>query len=131
MWISKEGDVRKQEFLDAAIDVFSEIGYERATINDILKKVGVTKGSFYYYFKSKEDVLKAAASRQAEILIGIIRNVSDSEEETLNKINSIVHKILEYRMDNAEKKLKVFSLMQNEGNAYLAFKIFQNVILEN
>jgi len=56
MRISKDGDIRKQELLDAALQLFYEKGYEKTSVNDIIEKVGVSKGAFYYYFKSKEEV---------------------------------------------------------------------------
>jgi AcrR family transcriptional regulator len=57
MRIVKEPEVRKAEILDAAEKLFIEKSYERASVNDIIKSVGLSKGAFYYYFKSKEEVL--------------------------------------------------------------------------
>ncbi|GHH27690.1 ScbR family autoregulator-binding transcription factor [Streptomyces lanatus] len=42
--------------LEAAATVFDELGYEAATISEILKRAGVTKGAFYFHFPSKEDL---------------------------------------------------------------------------
>lgn len=55
----KEGEVRKREILVAARGLFINKGYEQTSINDILKIVDIAKGTFYYYFKSKEEVLEA------------------------------------------------------------------------
>jgi AcrR family transcriptional regulator len=55
--ISKEHDERLTEFLDTARQLFFEKGYEKTSVNDIIEKVGVAKGTFYHYFKSKEDLL--------------------------------------------------------------------------
>ena len=65
----KEPEVRKNEILDAAEKLFSAKGYEAATVNDILAAVNIAKGTFYYYFKSKEDVLDALVDRR--ILLGV------------------------------------------------------------
>ena len=59
MRISKEYDERKNEILDTAERLFHTKGYEKTTINDILKEVNIAKGTFYYYFKSKEEVMDA------------------------------------------------------------------------
>jgi AcrR family transcriptional regulator len=48
---------REAEVLDAAIEVFYQRGYDAATIQDVADKVGVLKGSLYYYIDSKEDLL--------------------------------------------------------------------------
>jgi len=55
--ITKEYHVRKNELLDTAQELFFTQGYEQTTVETIIQKVGVSKGTFYYYFKSKEDLL--------------------------------------------------------------------------
>ena len=55
----KEGEVRRAEILDTARELFIKKGYEQTSINDILKIVDIAKGTFYYYFDSKEEVLMA------------------------------------------------------------------------
>ena len=46
----------KQELINAAITEFSEKGYEQASLNNILKEAGISKGTFYYHFKHKEEL---------------------------------------------------------------------------
>jgi len=57
--ISKAPDERRQELLDAARDLFVEKGYEQTSVSDVVAKVGVAQGTFYWYFQSKEEVLLA------------------------------------------------------------------------
>jgi AcrR family transcriptional regulator len=64
MRIVKEPAARKQEILDEAEHLFAAKGYGAATVNDILDAVHIAKGTFYYYFKSKEDVLDALIERR-------------------------------------------------------------------
>lgn len=59
MRIVKDPEERRQEIIDTAKRLFITKGYEKTSINDILKSVGIAKGTFYYYFASKEDVLEA------------------------------------------------------------------------
>lgn len=59
MKIIKEGEVRRQEILIAARELFIKKGYEQTSVNDILKIVNIAKGTFYYYFTSKGEVLEA------------------------------------------------------------------------
>jgi len=51
-------DERPREILDAALSVFSEKGFAEARVDDIAKAAGVTKGTVYLYFDSKEAVFK-------------------------------------------------------------------------
>ena len=58
--VSKE---RKQQILDAAEDVFTRKGLDNARMDDIAKRTGLSKGSLYWYFKSKDDLIIAILDR--------------------------------------------------------------------
>ncbi len=45
---------RKQELLAAALEEFTKNSYENASLNDIIKKAGISKGTFYYHFQDKQ-----------------------------------------------------------------------------
>lgn len=47
----------KTQLLASAMRLFRESGYDRITIDDICKSVGITRGAFYYHFRSKEELL--------------------------------------------------------------------------
>jgi AcrR family transcriptional regulator len=55
----------RQAILDAARKVFGELGYETATVRDIIRRTGLAAGTFYNYFKSKDEVYLALASEGA------------------------------------------------------------------
>jgi len=52
-------EARPEELVAAALDVFVERGYEAATLADVARHAGVTKGTIYLYFASKEALFKA------------------------------------------------------------------------
>src|SRR5712691_439589 len=49
---------RRDQIIDAAMQVFAQKGFSRATNKDIAREAGITPGLIYYYFDSKEDLLK-------------------------------------------------------------------------
>jgi len=51
----------RQAILDAAREVFRELGYEVATVRDIIRRTGLSVGAFYNYYRSKEEVIAALA----------------------------------------------------------------------
>ncbi|GAB1820112.1 TetR family transcriptional regulator [Herbidospora sp. RD11066] len=57
------GERRMTEILDAAADAFAELGYEKASTNAIAARAGISPGSLYQFFPSKEAVAKALADR--------------------------------------------------------------------
>lgn len=52
-------DARPEEIVAAALDVFVERGFAAATLDDVARHAGVTKGTIYLYFENKEALLKA------------------------------------------------------------------------
>ena len=55
----KPPEERKQEIMDTAARLFFANGYAQTKIADIINAIGMSKGIFYYYFKSKEEVMNA------------------------------------------------------------------------
>jgi AcrR family transcriptional regulator len=50
---------RREQIIEAALQVFAQKGFVRATNKDVAKQAGITPGLIYHYFKSKEDLLLA------------------------------------------------------------------------
>jgi AcrR family transcriptional regulator len=63
MRISKKPEERRNEILNAAEFLFTTKGFAKTTVNEILKEVGIAKGTFYHYFQSKEEVMDAIIER--------------------------------------------------------------------
>ncbi|GAA4736333.1 TetR/AcrR family transcriptional regulator [Phytohabitans rumicis] len=66
--VGSSADATRQQILAAARELFVERGYAGASIKDITERVGVTKGSLYYHFSSKEEILHALVSPLIEAL---------------------------------------------------------------
>jgi AcrR family transcriptional regulator len=62
----KTPEARRAEILDVASTLFRTRGYAATSVDEIVGGVGVAKGTFYYYFRTKEDVLTALARRMAD-----------------------------------------------------------------
>jgi AcrR family transcriptional regulator len=66
---------RKDQILDAASEVFTEKGFQKARMDDIVEKSGLSKGALYWYFKSKDD-----------IVIGIFERIFSREARDLEAL---------------------------------------------
>lgn len=60
---SLEPSETKAKLLDAGVKLMRTNGYNATTVDDICAEAGVTKGGFFHYFKSKEEIAKAAVER--------------------------------------------------------------------
>ena len=63
MRIVKEAAERRNEILDVAERLFCTNGYDNTSTNDILAEIGIARGTLYYHFKNKEDILDAMIAR--------------------------------------------------------------------
>ncbi len=63
---SQMAEARRAQILDAAVTVFAEKGFHRATTKEVAKVAGVSPGTIYNYFDSKEDLLVGIITRLAE-----------------------------------------------------------------
>ena len=64
--IVKDAAVRRTEILDTAQYLCYSKGYERTSVQDIIDEIGIAKGTFYHYFRSKQDLLDALVDRIAD-----------------------------------------------------------------
>ncbi len=61
--------------LDAAREVFGELGYEQATVRDIIRRTGLAAGTFYNYYRSKEEVFAALADDGARRFAPVLKGL--------------------------------------------------------
>ena len=70
-----EETVRK--ILDTAERLFVEKGYDRASLQDIIRATGLSKGAIYHHFKSKEDILTAVCERMTDESNQLLLDIRD------------------------------------------------------
>ena len=80
MRVSKDSEERKQELIDTAEKLFSEKGIANTAISAIVKELNVAQGLFYYYFKSKDDVIEAISKKYNDEFKRKIMNDIDSND---------------------------------------------------
>ena len=121
----------KQKIINAAIKIFAQKGFWQARVSDIVKKAGVAQGTFYLYFKSKNDCFK-------EILLFLHSNTLDLLKSKINNNYSYVEiiKIFINRIYEVKDITKVFLFEAvSSGNEfqklYFEFKNnFKNIFKE-
>jgi len=67
--ITKEPAKRRQEIIDTAIKLFYQKGYEKTSISDIAREIGVAQGLCYRYFSSKEQIFDTAVEEYATLQV--------------------------------------------------------------
>ena len=125
MRIVKDAEERRNEILDVAERLFCTKGVDNTSTNDILTEIGIARGTLYYHFKSKEDILDAMIERltnqmvEKASVIALDESIPVLERLTgtmlsLNVDNELGHMVMEqvHRPQNAlmHQKLELMLL---------------------
>ncbi|MEW9125033.1 MAG: TetR/AcrR family transcriptional regulator [Thermotaleaceae bacterium] len=76
MRVVKEAQERRNEILDAADALFGQRGFDGTSTNDILEKVGIARGTLYYHFKSKEDIMDGLIERYNVQILEVAQEIA-------------------------------------------------------
>jgi len=79
-------DERKTQILNAAESVFTKKGFDEARMDDIAEKTGLSKGTLYLYFKSKDDLIIAILDRIFKREFRQLENLKESETSSSDAI---------------------------------------------
>ncbi|ORC01358.1 spore coat protein CotS [Mycobacterium persicum] len=79
-------EVTRRKILDAAVDVFGDVGYASAGWGTIIERTGMTKGALYHHFDSKEALASAIIEEGSDALLGAFRNVCGSASPALENM---------------------------------------------
>lgn len=94
MRTQKPDSPTKAKLLDAAEEIMLSKGYIASSVDGICEKAGVTKGSFFHYFKSKEELgkvlLERFSSRQGEMFMNACGNIEDPLERVYCLIETAI-----------------------------------------
>jgi AcrR family transcriptional regulator len=90
----------KSRILDAANKVFAEKGYHEATMDDIAKRLGVSKGAIYLYFSSKEDLFEAMCKTAPQAFKEILFSSFGDEANPIQSATQFFDKMLKLSASN-------------------------------
>jgi AcrR family transcriptional regulator len=115
--------VRKQKIVDTAIRVFHEKGYHAATLDDVAKKLGLTKAALYHYVLSKEDLLSIIYIQALENFFANAYDIGERNLAPKEKLRLLIrHHIKNIVIEN----VPMFAVFFSEENQ-LPEKDFQKI----
>ncbi len=97
-------ELRKNQILDAATKVFVRQGFQHARMDDIVEEAGLSKGTLYWYFKSKEDIINAILRR---LFTGDIEHL----ESLLQAEGTASERLMQLTIDRANGLKRMSSLV--------------------
>ncbi len=96
-------DERKAQILNAAEQVFTKKGFDEARMDDIAVETGLSKGTLYFYFKSKEDLIIAILDR---IFQGVFKQLDAHKNDELSATGAI-HQFTEEAIRDYKRMLRL------------------------
>ena len=99
----KPREKRWSEILKAAAEVFHEKGYDAATLQDIADRVGILKGSIYYYIKTKGDLLDSLLVEVHKEGLAMIRECAATPGTVFDKLEAMIRGHVDYMSRNRAK----------------------------
>jgi len=105
--------------IDIAEQLFIKKGYEKTAVSDIVKKAKVAQGTFYYYFKTKEDILDLITDRYININVEGYEKIAN--EKGPNALEKII-KIFQFSSSFRNNRKSLIQYLHEDKNARLHLK---------
>ncbi|MGQ9474638.1 MAG: TetR/AcrR family transcriptional regulator [Actinomycetota bacterium] len=117
------------EIIEAAWRLFSSAGYDATPLESILSMVGISKGTFYYYFAGKEDLLDAVVEAVIERIAAQVEGVSrDEGVPPGERLRRFLEGIAGWKMDNLEIIREVAEVVYRPQNAIVRDKMNRRAV---
>jgi len=124
--IIKKYDERKDEFLETAQQLFFAQGYDQTSVDAIIRKMGLSKGTFYYYFESKEDLLDKLTCKMGDKILEEVKKIVEKDDlNAIDKLNQAYAVAGSVKLENIELLKVLIKVLYNDRNLFFRYKIFR------
>ena len=87
--MGKKGEGNRQRIIDAADQLFFKRGFNQTSFQDISDATGIPRGNFYYYFKTKEDILDAVLQVRRDLFIAQLKQIEIDTTNPLERLTKL------------------------------------------
>lgn len=120
--LAEKKEKKRIALLNTAFELFTVKGFSQTSINDIVEKAGVAKGTFYLYFKDKDDIRNQLISSKAS---QIFKNaILETSHIPAPKFEERVIAIIDHILDNFEQDHTLLVFISK----HLSWGIFKNAL---
>ena len=129
--MGSKAEAIRQRIIDKADELFYRHGYENTSFSDIAKAVNISRGNFYYHFKTKDDILKEVI----KIRLQSVRDMFNEWEQNTQDTRSLIHHFIDLMTHNQNniqqygcpvgtlcaELCKINHVMQNDATQIFSF----------
>jgi len=120
----KDPETRRSELIDTAEELFLKNGYDETAVSEIVRNAGVAQGTFYHYFRSKDDVLSAITDRWIEEIRAEIEDIASGDDsDAIDKILGVFG----FFSSLGKSRQRLVEYVHEERNAHLHIKFEKRV----
>ena len=112
---SAPAPARRESILDAAEDLFLRQGYEGTSVHQVVQRVGIAQGTFYYHFPSKEAVLDALVERALHPFGEAAQTRATEDRPPWERVVEVLSQVLRIRSERGP----LMAYIHREGNLKL------------
>jgi TetR/AcrR family transcriptional regulator, cholesterol catabolism regulator len=117
--MSTRSDATKRKLFDAAMELIGERGFTDASVDDIVERAGVAKGTVYYHFTGKAELVEALISDRFAPLAQAFREAADShKDDPRAAIEAIVRAELEFLSEHSSFSKLLLTEMWREDRVW-------------
>jgi AcrR family transcriptional regulator len=127
---SRRKQARPGEILNAALTVFAEKGFAAARMEDIAARAGVTKGTIYLYFQSKEDVFKSLARQHVGANLTAIAQQASNFDGTTREFLTTFLAVMANLIEHGDRAVLPKIVMAESGNFPELAKFWRSEVID-
>ncbi len=121
--------IRREAFVDAAQRLIQVKGYEQMSVQDLLDELEASRGAFYHYFDSKEELLEAVVDRMVDAGVGAVAPlVDDADLSAIRKFEGIFAGIQSFKAERKQLVLAILEVWISDDNAVVREKFRRTAV---
>lgn len=110
-------EARRERILEAALDIFSNKGFEAARLDDVAKRAGVAKGTLYLYFESKEDLFEQLIMTMVAPIIAHLKSIANDRSASVPAAFETIFWMFQKEVLGTRRRL-LMRLIISEGSRF-------------
>lgn len=119
---------RRDAILDAGERLIATHGYDATTLNDVLMATGISKGAFYHYFSSKDDLLEGMLTRRLEGWTAAVTEVASGEGTATHRLRELAKALGAAKTSDRPLLVRAMPRVHGTGNAAVLVRLRRGAV---
>jgi AcrR family transcriptional regulator len=118
-------EIRQEQIKQAVLDIIHTDGLKNLSTRNLAKKIGMSEGTIFRHFTTKQDIILAIIKDVQDEFIGSLRTIANSKHEPEERLNDFLCKTVEYLTENKGITMLLFSEASHNNDVTLKTNLEQ------